>query len=132
MSIFLLVFGFFILLGILILFKHFYLKKICTELSIGQVVDIITSHNTDSDGNTHTTLYPVFEYTVDGETYTKKSSYGSNTCKFDLGESVDIYYNPKNPKQYFVPNDNTSLALGIIFIVVPLIFLFGIYIIKQI
>lgn len=95
----------------------YYEKKlalICTEPVNALVTEIEESSNrsdmtktTRHTSSKYSTIYiPVFEYTVNGEEYTEKSEINASPCPFNEGDTVEIYYNPENPKQIYVKTDD--------------------------
>ncbi|MCL2843601.1 MAG: DUF3592 domain-containing protein [Oscillospiraceae bacterium] len=43
--------------------------------------------------------YAVFEYTVGGISYEHQNVVGNNKPKYEIGEKVEIYYDPSNPAE---------------------------------
>ena len=62
---------------------------------------------------------PIFEYTVDGNTYIKKSASGSSSCPYYIGQTIEIHYDPSNPNTYYVKS-GLNIVLGIIFSIIGL------------
>ena len=61
-----------------------------------------------------------FAYSVDGIEYVKQSNIKTITPRFSEGESVTIFYNPSNPKQFYIPEERKSpvsvlVGFGVIF-----------------
>ena len=121
----------FLVVGILFTLSAILKKKSCTSTIEGKVIDISRerqiSHNSRDRYGSYTNsgelaFYPVFEYSVNGNIYIKKSSSGSSTSKYFIGQSIDIHYNPQNPNQYYVnPEFTTRMFSGIISTIVGLI-----------
>jgi len=65
-------------------------------VSGGYTVDAVVVHlHSSQDGND---AAPIYEYTVDGETYT----YESDSSRYpypEVGEHVTLYYDPANPSK---------------------------------
>ena len=127
----------FIIIGSVLLIKGFNDKNKCTATTIGKIVDIERQHNEGVHRNEpmhghggiggyehdHISLYPIFEYEVNGKKYVKKSSSSSSTKNYYIGEETTIYYDPSNPEHSFLQGSSTnSIILGVVFIIVPLIF----------
>lgn len=55
----------------------------------------------------------VVEYEVDGETYRKASNSYSNMPK-SIGSTVEVKYNPLNPKDAIWVNDSTNIIMPLI------------------
>ena len=67
---------------------------------------------TDADGNIVDATYSAnVKYTVDGKEY---EAVLDNVSKYDIGDKVTIYYNPKDPSQVTM---SKSLILPIVIIV---------------
>lgn len=107
----------FLVIGIIIALYQIYLRTICTSVTNGIVIDICKSTSRDSDGYTSTTLHPVFQYNVSDKVYIKRSSSGSTSCKYSIGQLVDIYYNSQNPNKYYIKGNYISIILAISFII---------------
>ena len=83
-------------------------KKIhnCTVVAIGTVTG-----NRSGSSNINTTLdeistksyYPVFTYTVNGNTIHKISSVGYAKPIYTVGQQITIRYNPDNPNEFYIP-----------------------------
>lgn len=79
--------------------------------SIVSNVELIQDEYTDNDGNQVEATYDVtIKYTVDGKEY---ESTLENVSKYNVGDKIVIYYNPKNPSQI---TQTKSLVLPIIII----------------
>lgn len=108
----------FVIVGVGILAKYLF-KKITYKSSVnGTVVDIYRRVLISSNGTRRSTLYPIFRYNVDGETYVKKSVNGSKFCKFKIGEEVEVKYNPKNPDKYYVKGTSSKIFFALIWLIV--------------
>ncbi|MBQ6450087.1 DUF3592 domain-containing protein [bacterium] len=67
-------------------------------------------------------ITPTIEYQVDGQTYTTTLAEGQQA--YEIGEQINIQYNPQNPNQIIDPNPIGPWALsgfGAIFIVAGII-----------
>lgn len=96
-----------------LLYSEKKLELKCTEPVSATVTDIEESSNrTDTTMNgskRYKTIYvPVFEYTVNGEEYTEKCEINVSPCPFGEGDTVEIYYDPDDPKQIYVKTDNAK------------------------
>lgn len=79
--------------------------------SIVSNVELIQDEYTDNDGNQVEATYDVtIKYTVDGKEY---ESTLENVSKYNVGDKIVIYYNPKDPSQI---TQTKSLILPIIII----------------
>ena len=104
----------FIVLGIVAINLGNGLKKRCTEKTIGTVVEIICREQID---DTNPTYFPVIEYQVGDSTITQISNSGEYPSKYNVGDKVEIYYNPDNVQEYILKGDSTPNFVGIIAIV---------------
>ncbi len=84
-------------------------EKNCTYKITATVLD------NERGSNDSSALYPVYYYSYLGKEYTVKSSSGSYPPKFSVGEEVEMYIDPDDPKRYFVPVDNTTKIISIVF-----------------
>ena len=91
--------------------RHSALKKRreCTAQTVGRVSGCQKRTETDMDGCTATYWYPVFSYYANGAEYAKTSSIGRTRPKFQVGQSVNVFYDPSNPERYYVPAENFAL-----------------------
>ena len=93
--------GIFMLLGIImvvvcLIVSHFMTEKYdrCTETTTGVVI-----RNVMNDDGAYA---PVFRYTVDDKEYEDKSTISTKPAKYDVGDEVEVHYNPDKPKEYYV------------------------------
>ena len=116
---FLLVGIIFIIAGIIAMSQGDSLKERCTEEAIGTVVDVIceTSYSGTENQYTHT-YYPVIEYQVGDRTVSQKSRTGQYPPKYQVGQQLEICYNPNNVEEFIIKGDSTSKLIGIIVIAV--------------
>jgi len=105
----------------------------------GQVtgVDVGESQSTDSDGDRHTSYYPIVRYTyvVNGQSFAgDKLAFGPRTGsgryakaqamanRYAAGAPVTVYYNPENPEDAVLEKraagTMTTLIIGIAFLAV--------------
>ena len=109
---------FFVVVGVaMIMFQKSQNKK-CTEVTTATVIDNVHPDH----GSTVGKYMPVFQYIVNGQTITQTSSLASKPKKYEIGDKVELHYNPDNVNEYYVPGYNSS-KLGIIFILAGLGFL---------
>lgn len=128
-SLFLLFIGLiFSITGSVMLYSSQKMKLMCTEKVSAVITDIEKSSNRSltphkTNGSTYKTMnIPVFTYTVNGNEYTQSSSFNTNTNTYNVGDVMDIYYNPDNPNQIFVEsNSSGSFFICALFIGVGLL-----------
>ena len=117
--IFLLVGIIFAIAGIIVMQQDNSLKKRCTEQAIGTVVEVICERdsNTTSDDITYT-YFPVIEYQVGDRTISQRSRSGQTPPKYQVGDQVEIYYNPNDVEEFIIKGDLTPKYFGIGFTVI--------------
>ena len=82
-------------------------KKMCTYRVEGTVVAIQSwddTHRKRSDDEPKNTYAPVFEYEYQGKKYKDEGNYFSSSAGFAVGDSVDIYVDPHDPKHVYIPS----------------------------
>lgn len=67
--------------------------------------------------------FPIYEYTVNGQTYTKKATSSSGNGKYRIGDEVDIYYNPIKPDEFYESGNNAEIILGVFCLIMGVIFI---------
>ena len=83
-----------------------------------------TVYSSDRDGTTYQLIYL---YTVEGETYSVATDYGTGSIP-EIGSTKTILYNPDNPEEAVLAGVNRhmlTLVLGGMFTLVPLVFILG-------
>ncbi len=105
----------FFIVGIATLYNRAVLEKRCTDMVRGEIVRNEVRSSTDSDGHTSTGYAPVYAYTYNGRAYEVVSSTSSNPPAFQPGDTTEIWVDHDEPTKIFVPEDNTSKVLGIVF-----------------
>lgn len=76
---------------------------------------VSSSRSSSGPSRTSTTWYPVVEYTVDGERYEFEASSGSNPPAHEVGEAVEVAYDPADPGQAELAGIGGALILPLIF-----------------
>ena len=116
-----------VFLAIDILFLYLFVrirrkKKRCTEKVSGRIVDL----NSTSDGDRHVGTYPIYEYTVLGETYKARACWSSGRVPH-LRETVAVMYDPENPKRSYISgyDDKLFKIREIVYIIAGITFLIG-------
>ena len=103
------------------------LTKKCTYGIYGKVISVRSRYE---DG---TKLYcPTYEIYYRGESIKLCDDFYSNISVKREGESVEMFIDPDDPTRFYIPSHNrfTSrflIIFGLIFMTVPLIALFGMY-----
>lgn len=113
-----------IIIGII---KILYTKKHCTHRVLATCIDIGKYDSYDSESDSYTTMYsPIFEFHHDGETFRVTNSFYSSNCNVEVGEQVELLFNPAKPKEFVYSNGQdgvhgTLIISGIIFIVMGIV-----------
>ena len=111
----------FIGIGAYILFSGNEMKKKCTGIVTGKVVEVEEERHTDKYGNTSTIYYPIVEYVVDGKIIRNKYNIGSNSEKYSRDTKITILYNPNKIDEFMIKGDMSSNIMGIGFPILGLI-----------
>jgi len=111
--------------------KH--LIEVCTGETVGTITDyhLTNYYEEDNYGDKieRTRYYPIFEYEINGETYSKQYEMGEDSKRFKIGEKITVMYDPANLDEYYVLEDmNTEgyragIYVGIVMIVLGVLFL---------
>ena len=64
----------------------------------GQVIDIKEEWTTDNEGDSSRSVFYTIEFEVDGQKYRTTTTGWKIFGKTYIGEAVNVYYNPQNPK----------------------------------
>ena len=96
-------------------------KERCNMETMGTVIQIrsITSF-TNGDDVVTDMWHPVFAYDAQGERIQKVSPYGSTRKKYQIGQKVQIRYNPDRPEEFFIIGQSTADLLITIFSIIGL------------
>lgn len=95
-------------------------KLICTSSCEGEIAGISKSIKSDEAGDTM--MYsPVFNYNVEGVSYTKESTISSSRCKYNKGDKIMVFYNPQNPDQYYVKGNNSNIFMAVVVLFVGIV-----------
>ncbi|MBR2704434.1 MAG: DUF3592 domain-containing protein [Clostridia bacterium] len=123
-----LVLGLFIIVGVIFLIigiciSHNAKKKYkkCTIITSAKVLKNVRESFTDIDMHTTYTMHPVFEYHVGEETIKKEYLVGTSKIKYQEGQVVNIFYNPKKPTMFYVQGDKLQSTLGKVFTIVGIV-----------
>lgn len=96
-------------------------KEKCVSETTATIIEIKKEEMRTSDGYSYT-WYPVYEYIVDGQQMTIKSNIGNGETHFEKGQQVTLYYNPYNPEEIYVPEENAE-SLMVFFKIMGIAFL---------
>ena len=100
-------------------------RERCTAQTVGKVADMRKISHSESDGTTSYSWHAVYTYYANGTNYEKFSSFGTSKPKFELGQSVVIFYDPEDPESYYVEEENWGKLLKIFGVVGALLIVIG-------
>lgn len=109
----------FTVVGIFILIYPFYHKIKCTELTMAKVIGFEKRWSRGNKGRMGRYIYyPVFSYKVNGEEI--EVAHNVSPTNFQVGEYVELKYNSKNPRQYYI--EDSKKAGNWVFIITGMLF----------
>jgi hypothetical protein len=99
-----------IFIGLGIGFKSVIDKKaaVCTARTEAVVTEMNREVNLSAGTDSYRSWFPVFSYWAKGEEITVRSKIGNEKKIFEEGQNVELYYNPDNIREYYVPAENVS------------------------
>lgn len=99
-------------------------KEVCIEFTQGTIIQMkkITER---SNGEYVKRWVPIYEYEIDGVRYERESSNSYKNGAFEEGDKVDIYYNPDNLEELYIPAENPENTVMILTILTALFFIAG-------
>ena len=115
----------FILVGVVVIILGIRKNIKCSGRTVGRIIGVRESQETDDEGFNHYFYYPQFEYVVNGQIYRGEGNKGySKSNKIQIGGNIKVYYNPQKPNESFTKGGGFILPfLGIMLIIVGVIFL---------
>ena len=97
-------------------------KRLCTKETLATVTKIRSEENFTSDMTSNSySYYFTYKYDADGEKVEQESKIGSSRKCFAKGDRVKLYYNPKDVRQIYVPDDKTE-SIGSILKFIAIVF----------
>ena len=99
-------------------------KKNCTELVEGEVIQIKKWDHSSSDDDDES-YAPIFRYNYKGFDYVSEGHIYSEDLDLRKGERVDVYVDPKDPSNTYIPaykntkNDYSFFIIGLGIAVIP-------------
>ena len=114
-----------IAVGVIVILLGIRKKKRYSGRTVGKIIGVRESQETDDDGRTSYHYYPQFEYVVNGETYRGE---GSTSCskpqKIQIGGGIEVAYDPNEPSECFTKGGGFILPfIGAMLIILGVIFL---------
>jgi hypothetical protein len=110
------------------------LKKVCTEQTTGIVSDyhVFKDGWYDDDDKWVDIIkyYPIFDYEVNGQKYSKQASQHSEKMRLTVGARITVCYNPDNLSDFYVPEYRHDLGNELMLVRLFCIigFVFGVYV----
>lgn len=99
-------------------------KRTCNQKVNAKVINMTRNRtNTLINYNHNTSWYPIYEYWVDNQRIQRCSHVGGTRKSFQIGQEVELFINPNNPKEFYNPMDQ-MVILKMVFMVIGFI-LFG-------
>ena len=91
----------------------------CTMVTTGTVVrsEKKTSFATTADEVPSTSWYPVYQYYADGRCNEVVSNLGSAKPQFADGTTIELMYDPANPKTIYVPEENPKFLVRLFLLI---------------
>jgi hypothetical protein len=121
-----------LVVGFILLLKNIKLLKNGVKME-ADIIDVLKKkqESTDSDGYTTTTdmYYPVFNYTYEGQEYTKESSFGvSSKRKYQVGGKLNIIFMSDTPEKVNVKNAFNIWVLPTVLFLVGVMFIISYFV----
>ena len=88
--------------------KHRHRVENCTCKIKARVIEMRKMTSRDHHSTPTTSWFPVYEYYVGKQRIEKQSSFGQGKQIFYDGQIVDLFYNPSNWNEYYVPEEKTE------------------------
>ena len=113
-----------IVVGVIVILLGIRKNIRCSGRTVGRIIGVRESQETDDEGFNHYFYYPQFEYVVNGQIYRGEGNKGySKSRKIQIGGNIKVYYNPKKPNENFTKGGGFILPfIGIMLIIVGVIF----------
>lgn len=126
--------GTFFVMGIYFLIKTKREKKYTCKVC-GKVVNNIMREEKKLDANNHYITkrywYALCEYTVGTTKCARQTNIGTTHPKYEIGQTVTIYYNLNNCHESYIEGDNNSKTKAIVCFIIGIILILFIYFIKK-
>ena len=103
-----------VLIGILSIRKGSHTKNRCTASAV--IVEVQAEKDEAGSENTHKKyIYtPIYEFVAGGKTIRKNGGiYSHNKREFNVGDTVEVKYNPDKPEEFLVNGKSSGKSFGI-------------------
>lgn len=88
----------------------------CSEKTTGTVVGYVPMRGgVTNDDITTEMWHPVFEYYASGRHIKKTGAVGSVKKKYDIGEQVEVFFDPDEPEKFYIAGERAGRLLSVIF-----------------
>ena len=117
----------FIVVGVIVILFGIRKNMRCSGRTVGRIIGVRESHETDDEGFNHYIYSPQFEYVVNGQIYRGEGNKGySKSNKIRIGGNINVFYNPNKPEEHFTKGGGFILPfLGIMLIIVGAICIYS-------
>ena len=114
-----------IVVGVIVILLGIRKNMRCSGRTVGRIIGVRESHETDDEGFNHYYYYPQFEYVVNGQTYRGEGSTSySKPQKIQIGGGIEVVYDPNEPSKCFTKGGGFILPfIGAMLIILGVIFL---------
>lgn len=114
----------FIIFGIYMCWGYIREKNNCKYHAIGTVIDLREKRiiGKDKYGIKSYKVYmvPVIQYEANGRIYHKEYEY-TNNRSYSKGDTIEVYYNQRNPESFIIDIDKNVLIFNVVFTVAGII-----------
>ena len=94
------------------------MERICSAHTPGCITEYVyRSLNKGGQRSWH----PTVTYSVGSQRYTKASSYGTGTKRYEVGDEVTVWYAPDNPSYCYIEGYGASTTLQKVFILIAIL-----------
>lgn len=111
-------------------------EKQYTNKTYGKIINNIQHKTTERDvnGKFVTKLYwhSLCEYTVGNTKCVRETNVGTVIPKYEIGQTVTIYYNPQNCHEAYIEGDNNSKAKAVVCFILGIVLIVFLYFAKKI
>ena len=113
-----------IVVGVIVILLGIRKNIRCSGRTVGRIIGVRESQETDDEGLNHYIYSPQFEYVVNGQIYRGEGNKGySKPQKIQIGGNIKVYYNPQKPNESFTKGGGCIMPfIGIMLIIVGVIF----------
>ena len=96
------------------------LQKLCTQRMEAKCIKI-NQHRRNNNQSGQLFYCPVYQFYFNGKVYQVCNRIYTRPARTQINAVSEIYVNPKNPTQFFEPNENKNLGLGLLLLRIMII-----------